>query len=308
MPPLNRQTAYKQNRLQQLRGFCYTALTGSVSRAAEKLLLSQPSVSQQIKALEREFGAALIERHGRSVKLTSEGELLYKMAEPLVQSVDTLHHEFSARRDQVEGGRLDIAAGESTILYILPKYVKAFITAHPGIDLKLHNVTGREGLAMLRARDADLAIGSMIDPHDDMDYEPIFSFNPVLITARNHPLAKRKRVTMEEVASYPLILPPRNLTTFRIVDAAFRQRGLKYEVRLEAGGWEVIKKYVELNLGISLVTNICLTGRERLAVLPLGKHLPRRTYGVVLAKNVHHSPQARRFIELMHDPELARKR
>ena len=308
MPTQSRLTAYKQNRLQQLRGFCFTALTGSVSRAAEKLLLSQPSVSLQIKALEKEFGATLIERHGRRITLTPDGALLYTLAAPLVHSIDTLRHEFTARRDQVEVGRLDIAAGESTILYILPNYVKAFVTAHPGIDLKLHNVSGREGLAMLRAREADLAIGSMIDPHDDMEYEPIFTFNPVLITARTHPLAKRKRVTLEEVATYPLILPPRNLTTFRLVDAAFRQRGIKYEVRLEAGGWEVIKKYVELNLGISLVTNICLTGRERLAVIPLGKHLPRRTYGVVVAKNVHHSPQARRFIELMHNRKLAEKR
>jgi len=290
---------YKQNRLQQLRGFCAAAQTGSISRAAERLFLSQPSVSLQIQALEREFKTTLFERRGPKIMLTPDGKLLYDMAAPLVEQMDTLHDTFSDRRGSVETGRLDIAAGESTILYLLPKFVKKFVQAHPGIELKLHNVTGRDGLAMLRADEVDFAVGSMIDIPDDVDYRPTFTYDPILIAPLDHPLAKRRRVTLKDVSQYPLILPPRHLTTWRVVDQAFQMHNLTYEVQLEAGGWEVIKKYVAMGLGISVVTSICLTGNEKLAVISLDKYFPKRSYGVVLRKGKFLSPQASRFTEIL---------
>jgi DNA-binding transcriptional LysR family regulator len=297
---------YKHNRLQQLRGFCYAAQAGSISRAAERIFLSQPSVSLQIQALERELNTTLFERRGPKITLTPDGKLLYDQAWPLVEAIDLLGNTFAARRGQVETGRLDIAAGESTILYILPRYVQQFAQTHPGIELKLHNVTGRDGMAMLRAGDVDLVVGSMLEVPDDIDYRPIFSYDPMLITPLDHPLARKKRVRLEEVAQYPLILPPRHLTTWRVVDLVFQQHNLRYEVKLEAGGWEVIKKYVALGLGIAIVTSICLTGEDPLARVPLGKYFPKRTYGIVLRKGQFLSPQAKRFTALM-EPE-AKKR
>ena len=79
------QIHYKQNRLKQLRAFCHAARTGSVSAAAEKIFLSQPTVSLQIQALERELDTVLFERRGPKIRLTPEGELLYELAQPLVE-------------------------------------------------------------------------------------------------------------------------------------------------------------------------------------------------------------------------------
>jgi DNA-binding transcriptional LysR family regulator len=290
---------YKHNRLQQLRGFCFAAQAGSISKAAEQTFLSQPSVSLQIQALERELKTTLFERRGPKITLTPDGKMLYEQAWPLVEALDQLPHSFAARRDQMETGRLDIAAGESTILYILPRFVDQFVRAHPGIELKLHNVTGRDGMAMLRAGEVDFVVGSMIELPDDIEYHPTFSYDPMLITALDHPLAKKRRVTIQEVAKHPLILPPRHLTTWRVVDLVFHQHNLTYQVRLEAGGWEVIKKYVALGLGISIVTSICLAEAKDLAAIPLDKYFPKRTYGLVLRKGQFLSPQAQRFIALM---------
>ncbi len=295
--------APKQNLHQQLRGFCYTAETGSISRAAERMQLRQPSVSLQIQSLEREFQATLFERRGPKIELTPEGKILYELAAPLVEGMDTLKESFAARRDDVETGSLDVAAGESTILYILPRFVQEFTEQHPGIDLKLHNVTGRDGLAMLRSGDVDFAVGSMIDVPEDIQYQPAFSYEPMLIVGLDHPLAKGDAVTLQEVSREPLILPPRHLTTWRIVDAAFRKNKLPYQVKLEAGGWEVIKKYVELGLGVSIVTSICLTGEEKLKAFPLSVYFPNRTYGVVTRKGKFLSPQAKRFIHML-DPSF----
>jgi len=271
------------------------------------MALSQPSVSLQIQALEREFGVTLFERRGPKIKLTPDGQTLYELAAPRVEGVDTLHESFAARRDVSETGRLDSAAGESTILYILPPFIKEFTEAYPNIELKLHNETGRDGLALLRGDEVDLAVGSMIDVPSDITYRPTFTYDPMLITALDHPLTKKKRITIKDISQHPLILPPRHLTTWRVVDLVFQQNDLNYEVKLEAGGWEVIKKYVELGMGISIVTSICLGGDEKLATFPLGKYFPKRTYGIVLRKGKYLSLHARRFIELM-DPKFKKKR
>ena len=81
-----------------------------------------------------------------------------------------------------------------------------------------------------------------------------------------------------------------------MVDYAFGQHNLKYEVKMEAGGWEVIKKYVAMGLGISIVTSICLTGEENLVALPLGAYFPKCTYGLVIRKGKFLTPQAQCFV------------
>ena len=290
---------YKQNRLQQLRGFCYAAADGSISKAAQRMFLSQPSVSLQIQALEREFGVVLFERRGPRIRLTPDGELLFQMAMPILEQVDKLADNFAARRGDVEHGRIDVAAGWSTILYVLPQYVEQFREQYPTTELKLHNVTGAEGMAQLRAGHVDFAVGPLLEVPEDIDFHPILSYEPLIITEKGHPLAAAKKLTLKEIGKYPFILPPRNLSTWSTVDAVFKRHGLSYEVAMEVGGWEVIKKYVELGLGISVVMSICITGNEKIEVIQADKFFPRRTYGLVMRKGKILSPQAKRFIALM---------
>ncbi|MBR02438.1 MAG: LysR family transcriptional regulator [Acidiferrobacteraceae bacterium] len=292
---------YKQNRLKQLRAFCHAARLGSISRAAEQLFLSQPSVSLQIQALERELATELFERRGPSIRLTTQGEALLELAQPLVQGIDNIAETFSSELGEINSGEINIAAGESTILYLLPEHIKRFATAYPGVRIKLHNVTGRDGMAMLRADEADFAVGSMLDVPEDVNYRPIFDFKTVLITPLEHPLAGKRpsRIKLEDISPFGLILPPRHLATWRIVEMIFRQHDVNYTVNLEAGGWEVIKKYVELSLGISIVTDICLTGKEKIKRISLERFFPDRSYGVVLRKRKYLSPPARQFLEMM---------
>ena len=242
MPWRYRENANKHNRLQKLRAFCHAAQTGSISEAAERVFLSQPTVSLQVQALERELNTVLFERRGPKIRLTPEGDILYRLAQPLVEGMDKLHETFAACCGHLESGELNIAAGESTILYILPEPVKCFAETYPGISVKLHNVTGRDGLAMLLAGEVDFAIGSMIEVPQEILYVPIFRYDPMLITALDHPLAKKKTLTLEDIGPYGLILPPRHLSTWRIVDLVFQQHGVPYHVVLEAGGWEVVKE------------------------------------------------------------------
>ena len=299
--------AYKADRLKPLRAFCQVARLGSVSRAAEALYLSQPAITLQLQALERELGVKLFERVARRLALTREGDALYALARPLVEGIDRLPAEFREQIKGLDAGELHVAAGSSTILYLLPKIVEAYRRAHPDVRLTLHNVTGAGGLDLLRNDGVDLAVGSMLDVPADLDYAPVYRFDPMLIMPRDHPLATKPDLRLEDLSPYGLILPPQRLTTYRLVDLVFQQNRVPYTVALEVGGWEVIKQYVAMGLGISIVTAICLTDadRDRLAARSLAKYFPSRSYGVVVRKGKYLSQQARDFIELIRPQMLA---
>jgi len=177
------------------------------------------------------------------------------------------------------------------------------------VRLQLHNVTGRDGLALLRQDQVDFAVGSMLDVPHDLSYEPVQWYDPMLILPRGHPLAAKAEIHLEDLSPYGLILPPQRLTTYRLVDLVFQQRRVPYRVAIEVGGWEVIKQYVAMDLGISIVTGICITpeDEQRLVVRNLRQYFPQRSYGVVMRKGKYLSPQARAFIELIK-PDLFSRR
>ena len=296
---------YKGNQLKQLRAFCAVSKSGKMTDAAEQLFLSQPAISLQIRALERELDTVLFERHGPRINMTREGQELYEIARPLVEGLDTLNARFNRQmKGDLDSGEVIIAAGESTIIYLLPRLVKLFRERFPNIHVQLRNVTGRDGLAMIRDDEVDLAIGSMLDVPSDISYQPVYSFEPALIMPLGHDLADRKRVRIEDIAPYGLILPPRRLTTWRMVDRVFQQHQVPFNVTLEVGGWEVIKRYVELDFGISIVTGICLREDDKLVAKNMSDYFPKRSYGTVMRKGKYLSAQARAFMDVAEESSM----
>ena len=124
---------------------------------------------------------------------------------------------------------------------------------------------------------------------------------------KGHPLEDKERITLEDISPYGLILPPRHLSTWSNVDLVFQQHGVPYNVVLEAGGWEVIKRYVEIGSGISIVTSICLRGFENLTVKPMDEYFPNRSYGVVVRRGKFLSAQAKYFLEMMDGDFFAKQ-
>lgn len=292
---------YKGNRQKQMRAFVYTVKLGTLTRAAEALYLSQPTVSLQLQALERELGVSLLERRRRRINLTDAGEALYELARPLVEGWENLDRDFQAKVKGLQGGRLTVAAGTSTIQYLLPDLVRRYREQFPEVQLQLANVTGKDGLALLRADEADFAVGSMLDVPNDIAWAPVYHYDPMLITPLDHPLASKAELTLQDLSPYGLILPPQRLSTYRLVDLVFQQRQVPYRVAIEVGGWDVIKEYVAMGLGISIVTGICITDadRSRLAVRNMKQYFPQRSYGVVMRKGKFLSAEARAFVDLV---------
>ncbi|WP_395643165.1 LysR family transcriptional regulator [Rudaea sp.] len=300
---------YKGSRLKQLRAFCYAVKFGTVVRAAESLFLSPSSVSLQLSALESDFGARLLERTRPRLALTADGLLLYDLARPLVEGMENLDHQFRNRRSGTPVREIHIACGNATIQYLLPEWVRAYREKFPDVRLDLANVTGIDGLALLRSDKVDFAVGSMVDVPHDLEYEPVRWFDPMLIVPHGHPLADKAEIALEDISPYGLILPPQRLTTYRMVDLVFQQRKVPYHVAIEVGGWDVIKQYVGMGQGVSIVTGICLTpgDGERLVARNLRRFFPQRSYGVVMRKGKYLSEQSRAFIDLIK-PDLFSRR
>ncbi len=208
--------SYKSDRLKPLRAFCQTVRLGSVSRAADALFVSQPAITLQLQALERDLGVPLLERNGRRLLPTREGEVLYEMALPLVEQLDGLEAAFRERVQGLDAGELKIAANSSTILYLLPRIVEAFRARHPDVRLTLTNVVTNEGTDLLREDAVDLAVGTLLDVPADLSYEAAYRFEQRLIAPPGHPLLTKARLELADLAGYPLILPPKRQVTLRL--------------------------------------------------------------------------------------------
>lgn len=291
------------NFLKELRAFCITCQEGNMSKASEVLFVSQPTVSLQIKKLESELNVRLFKRQGPKLNITTEGEILYNIALDLVQSLDHIKEDFKAQHASLRTGELTIAAEESTILYTLPEPIRIFVKQYPGIRLKLENITGRSGRELVLADEVDFGVSSMLDTPKKLDYVPFVSYQPILITPIDHPLTKIKNITLQDIGKYGLVLPPSHFSSWRLIKMVFGLNGASYKIALEAGGWEVIKSYVKIGLGVSIVTDICITEKDRedLAIIPLEKYFPSRKYGVVTRKGKIITSPAKRFIEILYD-------
>ena len=292
---------YKQNRLKQLRAFCYAAQLKSMSRAAEQMFLSQPSISLLIQSLEKDLEQKLFLRKGPRIDLTDEGNALFELSLPLVEGLETLPESFEEKCKNSVIGSLNIAAVEAIILYTLPDIIKRYTKIFPDIHIKLNNGSAAVGVEKVRNGEVDFAIGSTLNVPDDVLYIPIYTFEPVLITPIGHPLLENPNLSMQDISQYGLILSPQHMSTWQMVDLVFKQYNVEYKVNLEAGGWEVLKKYVENGLGVSIVTDICLSGKEKLGRMSLTKYFPKRTYGLFLRRGKVLSPAAREFINCI-DP------
>lgn len=300
---------YKGSRYKQLRAFVAIVRLGTLARAAESLFLSASSISLQLRALERELGAQLVQRGRRRITLTRAGEALFEQTRPLIEGLDALDAKFHATLSGFAEGELTIAAGTSTIQYLLPPLVAAYRERHPTVRLQLANVTGKDGLGLLRSDKVDFAVGSMLDVPYDLTYQPFQRYDPMLIMPLGHPLADKANLALEDLSPYGLILPPQRLTTYRMVDMVFHQHKVPYTVAIEVGGWEVIKQYVAMGLGISIVTSICLTDADnaRLVTRNMRAWFPQRSYGIVMRKGKFLSTEARDFINRIRPGLLAHR-
>ena len=252
------------DRLKRLRAFCHAARLGSISRADEHVMSSQPAVSLKIRMLEKELGLTLFERRGPSISLTHAGESLYARAMPLVVGMDRLPDTFAEHHLSGVADVLRIGAGQTSAAYLLPKYVERFRERWPEVEIEIPTGTGRERLGWLRGYELDLVVGSMDVVPTDVEFHSLLASELVLITAADHALAGRKSVTIEAAAAYPFVGHSASRYVAQVTEVMLRLHGAAPDVVVEVDGWSVITNYVAASVGISIVPDLCLTEYDEL--------------------------------------------
>ena len=290
---------HRRDRLKQLRAFCHAARLGSISRAAEQVMSSQPAVSLQVRTLEEELGVLLFERRGPRIALTRVGESLYQLAMPLVEGMDRLPDTFAEQYHGVVSDVLRIGAGQTSASYLLPRYLKRFREQYPGIQIEVRTGTGQQRLAWLRAYELDLIVAAMDIPPSDVEFHPIFDSDPVLITSVDHPLAGRDSLAIEEVAPYPFVGHASTQYVRQVAEVVLRLHGVAPDVVVEVDGWSVITNYVAAGIGISFVPDLCLTEHDPLWKISLKSYIPQRRYGAITRRDRLMTLAASRFLRIM---------
>ncbi len=290
----------KRDRVRQLRVFCEVARLGSVTIAAERLGLTQPAVSIQIRELEYDHGAVLLERSTVGAVLTEAGERLYGLARPLVRGIDDLFGAPQFSLDLSAEARLRLAATRLGSSFVLPRYLKRFHEHYPELPVRVGTGSVKDGLARLLDERVDLMLGSNDPfPEDEVDYHELFTYSFVLITPLDHPLAARRSVSPQEVREYHSVIPAAEHDSHRFDDTAAQAFGIEANAVVEAGSWEMVKHYVEAGIGIAVVPSLCVHETDLLSVINLDAHLERRGYGVFKLRNHRLTPSARHFLNVL---------
>ena len=290
---------HKRDRLRQLRAFCFAAKFESITRSAEQLGITQPAVSLHIRELEHELEAMLFERLGSRVALTPAGKYLHGLAAPLVDGVDRLPDSLAEMLGSSVSGEIHVAAGPSAVAFVLPPYMRRFREEHLGIRVRVTRSLVEQGLALLSSREVDFLVGAMESVTDPFTYHPVFSYDLVLITPTDHPLAGRSSVEVGEAVRYPSVLPPTGAYSRQFGESIAHRFSTEANIAVETSGWGVIKQFVADGLGISLVPSLCLTEKDRVRVISIEQPAQRRSYGIFTCRNTSVSPQALRFIRMM---------
>lgn len=283
--------------LYQLKGFARVARGGTLTKAAEELNITQPALSSQIKALEKEFGVQLFERRGRGLALTAAGRTLLPRAEQLLELVGHAARELS-EANALKSGVLHIGTNDSNCLYVLPELLARYKADYPGIRIRLSN--SHSSVVASWVLDGTVEIGIVTLPLQKRELlsHPLYERKDVLIFPPGHELEAVGRITPRHLESYPFLFLHRGSVSHGRVMEKLRSESFGPADTMQVGSLEVVKRYVELGLGVSIVPMINVEhevsgGRLVARSLPW---IPRNTVGVVQRKSAYLSPAAKEFV------------
>ncbi|CAM5334764.1 HTH-type transcriptional regulator CysB [Thauera mechernichensis] len=250
--------------IQQLRYIQEVARRGlNVSDAADALFTSQPGVSKQIRLLESELGIEIFVRHGkRLVDITEPGRAVLAIAERVLHDLGNLQQVGEEFANEASGS-LSIATTHTQARYVLPRVVRDFMQRYPQVRLSLHQGNPRQVCEMVLDGTADIAIATeAIADYDDLVMLPCYQWNRCVVATPRHPILRESPLTLEAIARYPIITYDDAFTGRSHINKAFLGRGLKPNVVLTAIDSDVIKKYVELDLGVGILARMAYDPEE----------------------------------------------
>jgi DNA-binding transcriptional LysR family regulator len=304
--PTSANRPYEDITYQQLRSFCETVRLGSFTAAAQALGLAHPTVWTQVHVLERELGEKLVEPCGRGCRVTEAGRVLAELAAPAVAGIATLKHAFRQARAQAPA-QVVVGAQPRAVVEDLPECVEAFTRQQSNARLVLREFhhegicqaveTGEVDLGFVA--DAFLPVSADGGSNPRLEWEVCYQLDVYLVTPRNHPLARRRRLTPEHLRAYPLVNAPDAIRD-RAIAAQMEKLGL-FSLRtcpVEVWLASAIRNYVAKGFGIGLICSLppCVP-HPLLHERNLSHLFGRSPIYLLRRKGAALSSAARRFIE-----------
>jgi DNA-binding transcriptional LysR family regulator len=288
--------------LAQMQGFLEVARRGNVSRAAEAIYVSQPTLTARLHALEAELGEKLFVRTRQGMRLTDAGRAFLPYAERATQAVRE-GREAIAELNSASAGHLVIASAPAVSTYLLPPLLERFAAAHPRVEVAVRTGHSEEVLQMVLKSEVQLGLGRDLR-HHDIDLIPFYEEELILMVAPGHHFAERKSVTMADLAGEQLILFDRTSSYYELTQASFASAGLTPRSMFELDNIEATKKMVERRLGVALLPRTAVVVEVAAGTLrrvPISDGLPMRRRLVVMRRRDLGPPSGvvKAFVDLL---------
>jgi len=284
--------------LQWLRGFYFVAQYGSVTKAAEAMGREQPTVTHQIKCLEKEFDVTLFDRSSGTMKLTSEGRLLLEKAISLFEVVRGIKSELKGERMELNGN-IAIAASHTVIDSLLPAYVEKFRKAYPRVKFNMQGGFLETVIEKVESAEADFGI-SYIESSvpDSMVYHVLFETGMKLIAPKNNQFFPNGTPTLRQIAQVPLILFSRVGSLETSVEKRFNEAQLEPQIAVTHNNFVSIKKYVRQGIGAALISGYAISPEDEktLDIYPMDRYFPKRRYSILLRKRKYLPMHVKAFL------------
>jgi DNA-binding transcriptional LysR family regulator len=289
--------------LSQLRYLVTLAEERHFTRAAAREHIAQPALSQQIRRLEEEVGIALVERTTRRVTITEAGELLVARARRVLAELDAAHAELQSLRG-IRTGHVTVGALHTMGPVDVSLALAAYHERHPAVELTVREQSSEELAEMLRVDELDLAFLSVTDriASHGLGLQQLVSEELVVILPQGHPLAKRRRIRMAELAGEQFISFREGARLRELLVAAGHSAGFEPRVTFESNESQRIRRLVSRGMGVAVLPRSDAVGPgAEVAVIPLTE--PSLTRDITLAwrEGRRHPPAALEFLDLARE-------
>jgi LysR family transcriptional regulator, low CO2-responsive transcriptional regulator len=284
----------------QLRTFLEVAKQGSFSRAGQKVFRSQSAVSAQIRQIESEYGERLLDRSGKTVRLTPAGEVFREYAQGMLSLRDESLRAVADHGNDPRGV-LALGANEATCLYVLPNVFAEYLRLYPSVQVSIYRNFSHKILERLDSGAIDVGIVTLPVKMPMLKVRTIFRDRLVLMVSADNPLAQHDKVPISMVVEQPLILPRTGFTR-RIMDKLFRPYRDKLHVRMELPSIGMIKSFVAAGLGVSLISESFARDEVqsgKVKLIALKDNELSRELGLAYRRNRSLPRAAEVFIELL---------
>ena len=281
--------------------FFYVAKTLSFSEASKKLFISQSAVSQSIKSLEKKLNQTLFVRSTKHVKLTTEGELLFKHIEPAVNLIIRGENQI-VDANAMNGGQIRIGASDTICRYFLVPYLKEFHEHFPNVHIKVTNATSAQCVDLLENEVVDFIVANFPNPRINSvrNVRKVHEFHDVFIANNNYAHLKNKRLSLEELSSYPLLMLNKISMTSEFLYNLFQQHHLNLVPEIELSSNDLLIDLARIGLGLAFIPDFCLPNDDPdLFIIKTTELLPSRQLVVGYNDKVPLSEAARYFIDIL---------